>query len=95
MGTLNNLQKTTADINKDNRVPKMLANFEEASARAAAAAGDARKLIAGITPTVDSTLGNLNQMTDTLKRQPWRVVWPSTKKYAARPNGVAASSPTT
>ena len=94
---LNNLQKTTAEINRNNRVGKMLANFEEASARASAAAGDARKLIAGITPSVESTLGNLNQMTDTLKRQPWRVVWPSTKKYDVKtpPEGVAASSPTT
>ncbi len=97
MSTLNNLQKTTADINRDGRVQKVMANFEEASARAAAAAGDARKLIAGITPSVQSTLGNLNQMTDTLKRQPWRVVWPSTKKYEAAlaPGGVAAASPTT
>ncbi len=95
MSTLNNLQKTTAELNKDDRVQKTLTNFEEASARAAAAAGDARKLIAGITPSVESTLGNLNQMTDTLKRQPWRAVWPSTKKYDAAPNGVAASSPTT
>ena len=95
---LNNLKKTTDDINKDGRVQKMLANFEDASARASAAANDARKLIAGISPSVQSTLGNLNQMTDTLKRQPWRIVWPSTKKYNAATvpaNGVAAASPTT
>ena len=96
-GLLNNLQKTTADINKDDRVGKILTNFQETSARASAAANDARKLIAGITPSVESTLGNLNQMTDTLKRQPWRVVWPSTKKYDVKtpPQGVAAASPTT
>ena len=95
--TLNNLQKTTADINRDNRVGKMLANFEEASARASAVANNANKLIAGLSPTVMSTLANLNQMTDTLKRQPWRIVWPSTKKYDAKtaPGGVAAASPTT
>ncbi len=95
--TLNNLQKTTADINKDNRVPQMLANFEEASVRASAAANNANKLIAGLSPTVLSTLSNLNQMTDTLKRQPWRIVWPTTKKYDATvaPDGVAASSPKT
>ena len=100
-GTLNNLQKTTADINRDNRVQKILANFEEASARAAAAANNANKLIAGLGPSVQSTLGNVNQMTDTLKRQPWRIVWPTTKKYDAAPakpptaGGVAAASPTT
>ena len=24
-------------------------------------------------------------MTDTLKRQPWRIIWPTTKKYDAAP----------
>ncbi len=81
MGTLNNLQKTTASINKDNRVEKMLANFESASARADTAARNANALLTGIRPSVQRTTENLAQMTDTLKRQPWRVFWPSTKKY--------------
>ena len=94
---LNNLQKTTADINRDNRVQKILANIEEASAHASAAANNANKLIAGLGPSVQSTLANVNQMTDTLKRQPWRIVWPTTKKYEAKiaPGGVAAATPTT
>ncbi len=81
MATLNNLQKTTASINKDNRVEKLLANFEGASARADAAARNANSLLAGIRPSVQKTTDNLAQMTDTLKRQPWRILWPSTKKY--------------
>ncbi len=100
---LNNLKKTTEDINKDNRVQKMLANFEQASERASAAANNANKLITGLGPPLQSVLGNVNQMTDTLKRQPWRIVWPTTKKYDATApalktasiNGVASSSPTT
>ena len=81
MGTLNNLQKTTAAINKDNRVEKVLANFESASARADTAARNANALLVGIRPSVQQTTENLAQMTDTLKRQPWRIIWPSTKKY--------------
>ena len=81
MGTLNNLEKTTAAINKDNRVEKVLANFESASARADAAARNANSLLAGIRPSVQKTTENLVQMTDTLKRQPWRIIWPATKKY--------------
>ena len=93
---LNNLKKTTDDINRDDRIQKMLANFEQASQRASAAANNANKLIAGLGPSVQSALGNVNQMTDTLKRQPWRIVWPATKKYDAPApvNGVAAASPT-
>ena len=95
--TLNNLKKTTDDINRDGRVTKMLANFEQVSQRADVAVGNANKLIVGLGPSVNTLLGNLDQMTDTLKRQPWRIVWPSTKKYDtnAPVNEVAASSPTT
>ncbi len=94
---LNNLKKTTDDINRDGRVTKMLANFEQASQRADTAVGNANKLIVGLGPSVNTLLGNLNQMTDTLKRQPWRIVWPSTKKYDTKApvNEVAAASPTT
>ena len=97
MATLNNLKKTTDDINRDGRITKLLANFEQTSQRADVAVGNANKLIVGLGPSVNTLLGNLNQMTDTLKRQPWRIVWPSTKKYdtAAPVNEVAASSPTT
>ncbi len=31
-----------------------------------------------------TTTVNLNEATDTLKRQPWRLIWPSTKKYNDR-----------
>ncbi len=103
--TLNNLQKTTADINKDDRVEKMLANFESASARANDAAKNVNQLLTGIRPSVQKTTENLAEMTDTLKRQPWRLLWPTTKKYDAAaapgkaptpaPGGVAAASPTT
>jgi hypothetical protein len=28
---------------------------------------------------------NLEQASDTVKRQPWRLIWPSTKKYDGDP----------
>jgi hypothetical protein len=30
---------------------------------------------------VHAVIENAAQMTDTLKREPWRLIWPSTKKY--------------
>jgi len=30
---------------------------------------------------VKETISNAEQMTDTLKREPWRLIWPSTKDY--------------
>ena len=91
---LNNLKKTTEDINRDGRITKLLTNFEQVSQRADLAVGNANKLVVGLGPQVNTLMGNLNQMTDTLKRQPWRVIWPSTKKYDAPVNEVAASPST-
>ena len=95
MSTLNNLQKTTADINKDDRVGKMLTNFQSASTRANDATKNVNQLLTGIRPSVQKTTENLAQMTDTLKRQPWRLLWPSTKKYQIAASGMEepAASP--
>ncbi len=90
MGTLNNLQKTTSDINKDDRVEKMLVNFESASTRANDATKNINSLLTGVRPSVQRTTENLAEMTDTLKRQPWRLFWPSTKQYEVAATGLDA-----
>lgn len=81
MGTLDNLQQTTASLNENHRLDKLLNNFQNASERANLAVKNVNTLLVGIRPSVEQTTGNLAQMTDTLKRQPWRLLWPSTKKY--------------
>jgi ABC-type transporter Mla subunit MlaD len=81
MGMLVNLERTTDQISKDNRLEKMLTNFQTASQRADATIKQANALIASLTPALHQSASNFEQMTDTLKRQPWRLVWPSTKKY--------------
>ncbi len=93
MTTLNNLQKTTGDINRDDRVEKMLINFEQAGARADVVAKQANALLANLTPSINKSAANLAQLTDTLKRQPWRIVWPTTKKYDAAAGGVDTAAP--
>lgn len=78
---LANLRKTTEQLTADGNLKKTLDNFEAASARANRTMKDANALVAGITPTLSQAATNFNEMTDTLKRQPWRLVWPGTKKY--------------
>ena len=78
---LSNLRKTTEQLTADGNLKKTLDNFETASSRANRTMKDANALVAGITPTLSQAATNFNQMTDTLKRQPWRLVWPTTKKY--------------
>ena len=89
MVTLNNLERTTTTLNENHRLEKLLDHFEGAGVRAEAAARNANALLAGIRPAVVQTTQNLEQMSDTLKHQPWRILWPATKKYdpAAQPPG--------
>jgi phospholipid/cholesterol/gamma-HCH transport system substrate-binding protein len=37
--------------------------------------------IRNMSEDLQSTVVNARQFTDTVKRQPWRLIWPSTKKY--------------
>ena len=83
IGTLANLEEATAQINKGQRLEKLLANFEAASQRADTTLKQANALIASLTPAFHQSATNFEQMTDTLKRQPWRLLYPSTKKYEA------------
>ncbi len=78
---LANLRKTTEQLTADGNLQKTLNNFEVASSRANRTVRDANALVAGLTPTLTQAASNFNDMTNTLKRQPWRLIWPSTKKY--------------
>jgi ABC-type transporter Mla subunit MlaD len=71
---LANAQKFTADLASNGDLPATLKNFRLASEK--------------LNSTINSLRGefqqvgeNLSQATDTVKRQPWRMIWPSTKKY--------------
>jgi hypothetical protein len=39
------------------------------------------KTLKSALPRIDLIVSDVGQMTDKLKRQPWRVIWPSTIKY--------------
>jgi ABC-type transporter Mla subunit MlaD len=71
---LANVDHLTNQILAENRIGKTLTNLQNASQNLSNIANTAA-------PRVDIITANLAQATDTLKRQPWRLVWPSTKKY--------------
>jgi ABC-type transporter Mla subunit MlaD len=70
-----NLSKVSTDITSNNNIPITLANFRESSEQLKSA-------INSLGPDLTATGENVKDLTDTVKRQPWRLVWPSTKKYA-------------
>jgi len=69
-----NAEKFTAQLAATKDVPATLKNFRNASTKLNSA-------LAELQNDFDEIAKNLEQATDTVKRQPWRLIWPSTKKY--------------
>jgi ABC-type transporter Mla subunit MlaD len=69
-----NLNKVSADITANNNIPITLQNFRESSEKLKSA-------INSIGPDLKATGTNVKELTQTVKTQPWRLIWPSTKKY--------------
>jgi ABC-type transporter Mla subunit MlaD len=97
------LSKISADLTSNDNIQVTLANFRHYSEQLKSAIGD-------LGPDLAATGANVKDLTHTVKTQPWRLVWPSTKKYPeaapagdtitvrkttkARKAGAAAPSPT-
>ena len=72
--TLRNSEKLTAELSGNKDIGTTLYNLRVTS--------EQLKSIVDELGAQFSTVGqNLTQATDTLKHQPWRLIWPSTKKY--------------
>lgn len=72
--TMANAEKFTAQLASTNELPSTFKNFREASVKLNAALAELRR-------DLGATAKNLEQASDTVKHQPWRLIWPSTKKY--------------
>ncbi len=84
--TLSHAEKFTSDLADNKDVPTMLRNFRRTSEKL-------ESEITRLSSQLTVTAGNLEQATDTLKRQPWRLIWPTTKKYEG-PNQNIQTTPT-
>jgi ABC-type transporter Mla subunit MlaD len=80
---LGNVQNITGQLEKDNRLEKTLVNLDNSSARLNSVLGRVKGTLDGALPQVNGIVGDLSQLTNKLKSQPWRLVWPSTIKYQA------------
>lgn len=82
--SLANFQKTTESLNKNGNLDKIIGNFAEASARLDKTTKQANALVAAVTPNLTQSTTNFEQFTDTLKREPWRLIWKgNVKEYPA------------
>jgi len=72
--TLSNAERFTADLAENKDLQVTLRNFRRASEQLSGTIGD----LSGKFSAIGT---NLEQASDTLKHQPWRLIWPATKKY--------------
>jgi len=71
---LSNVDQLTDEILRQDRVGKTLTNLQNTTQ-------NLNGIVNSMGPRVEIITDNLQQATDTLKKQPWRLVWPVTKKY--------------
>lgn len=76
-----NIEKFTAQLGDGSDLKVALNNFKSTTIQLNSAAGKANLMLGELSPELTSIARNADQLTDTLKRQPWRIVWPATKKY--------------
>ncbi|MGV3531929.1 MAG: MlaD family protein [Chthoniobacteraceae bacterium] len=72
--TLANAEQFTSDLTNNKDIDATLANFRQASEKL-------DNTVGGLGGQFSDIATNLEQATDTVKRQPWRLIWPTTKKY--------------
>jgi ABC-type transporter Mla subunit MlaD len=83
--TLKNAEKFTAELSRNQDIYATLRNLKMGSAKLDTTLGE----LGGKFSIIGT---NLEQASDTVKRQPWRLIWPSTKKY---PEAAATPAPST
>lgn len=75
---LSNAKKFTADLSGNKDITLALRNIRNLSE-------NLERQVSKLGAQFSTVGANLGQASDTVKRQPWRLIWPSTKKYAADP----------
>ena len=90
--TLDNAQRFTGSIANNRDIGVSLRNFRRASENLRSMTGGLNSGVGGLCPgSIGRTIHNAEQFTDTIKREPWRLLWPSKKKY---PEDQPGCSPT-
>ncbi len=80
-GLTGEIDEIVARLNEEDTVQNTLASFRGVADRIEAVTVSLDNTLDGLDPQLGVILTNTEQMTDTLKRQPWRLIWPTTKKY--------------
>jgi hypothetical protein len=71
---LKNAEKVTAELSGNKDIGGTLHNLKETSAQL-------NTTVADLSVQFKKVGQNLTEASDTVKRQPWRLIWPSIEKY--------------
>jgi len=74
---LANIEKISTDLSSNDNIKITLQNFRESSDKLKRTMDDLNQL----GPELKASGTNIKELTETVKSQPWRLIWPSTKKY--------------
>ena len=88
--SLKNLNIITDDLIKNDRIKITLANLQQSSDNIDKLSERLDHLLVHVGPQFDQIASNAAQFTDTIKRQPWRLIWHSTVSY---PGDAASPTP--
>ncbi len=72
--TMKNAEKFTGDLANNKNIDRTLGNFQKVSERLNTVVGE-------LGPKFSAVGSNLEQASALVKHQPWRLIWPATKKY--------------
>ncbi len=72
--SLANIEKISHDLSANDNIAMTLQNFRESSDKLKSVMGD-------LAPQLRESGKNLTEFTNTVKSQPWRLIYPTTKKY--------------
>src|SRR5438552_11959095 len=76
--SLTNIEQISDQLGKSDNIRVSLQNFRESSQKL-------KSMITDLGPAGE----NIKEFSETVKAQPWRLIWPSTKKYPAATPGEA------
>ena len=72
--SLAHVEDLSNQLTKNDNIAVTLANFRQSSE-------ELKSALDRISPDLEATLSNTKDFTATLRTQPWRLIWPNTKKY--------------
>ena len=75
--SLAHIEDLSNQLTKNDNITVTLANFRDSSEKLKRVLHG----LGGLSPDLEVTLRNTKDFTATIRTQPWRLIWPSTKKY--------------